>query len=737
MNVRPNDLPFTKMIFCLVAAFILVLFSCCKDAGNSSKPYKAWEVTGGSKENIKYADLNQIDTQNVKDLEVAWIYHSEGADSLKFSPIETNPIIVDNVLYGVSPKMKLFALVAGTGKQIWVFDPRDSLITGKWVRNSENMNRGVTYWSSATDKRIIYTVGPFVYAVDALSGSLIKSFGDQGGIDLRKGLGRDEKKSNMTPTSPVIVYKDLFIVSGQVDEETPGHIRAFDVKTGEQKWIFHTIPHPGEFGFDTWEDSTAYKTKGSANAWSGFSLDEKRGLVFAGIGNPTNDFYGGKRLGDGLFGNCILALDAETGKRKWHFQTVRHDVWDMDPSSAPILVTLNKGGQKIDALVQTTKTGLVFILDRETGTPIYPIEERPVPTFGAVEGEVLSPTQPFPVKPAPFARQGMTEKDLNSLVSADSYEDIKKRYAQYNSHGIYTPPSINGTVIFPGYDGGGEWGGPSFDPETGILYVNSNEMTWVLNLVKLEKTSNTQKTNLEAGAILYKKHCMSCHGPERLGGGDYPSLIAVNKKYNLIKFNELLSTGRRMMPPFNHMSLAEKNAIASLILELDGKKEELYAGKPETLATSSNEDNDSPDYSFTGYNKFLTKEGYPAVNPPWGTLNAIDLNTGEYVWKIPFGEFEELKKKGIPTTGRENYGGSVITSGGLLFIAASSDGKFRAINKANGKILFETELPAPGVATPATYVVNGKQFVVIACGGSKWGGKKGDAYVAFALPDKK
>lgn len=720
----------------IVASFSSLIFFLVKDWKSIETDYNEWKVSAGSKESIKYSTLSEIDTNNVKNLEIAWIYQSEQGDSSKFGPMQTNPIIVQDILYAVSPKMKLFALNAATGKEIWVFDPRDSIKNERWHRKSENMNRGVAYWEKDEDRRIIFTVGPVVFSIDATNGKLIRSFGEAGGIDLRKGLDREVQKSNMTPTSPVMVFKDYFIVSGQVDEGTPGHIRAFDVRTGDQKWIFHTIPYPGEYGYDTWEDSTAYKTKGSTNAWSGFSLDEKRGILFAGIGNPTNDFYGGDRWGDGLFGNCILALDANTGKRLWHFQTVHHDVWDMDISSAPILVSLNKDGKKIDAVAQTTKTGLIFVLDRLTGKPIYPVEERAVPTEGAVQGEKLSPTQPFPVLPAPFARQGMTEKDLNSLVSKSSFEDIKKRYQQYNSHGIYTPPSINGTIIFPGYDGGGEWGGPSFDPETGILYVNSNEMTWVLNLVKLESNVEGKKTNIEAGAILYKKNCMTCHGPERMGGGDYPSIIGAEKKYNYTKFNELLSSGRRMMPPFNHLSEEERIALASLVLDLKDKQGLTYSGKPETLKVGMEEDGNRPNYSNTGYNKFLTKEGYPAVNPPWGTLNAINLNTGEYVWKTPFGEFEELKKKGIPATGRENYGGSIVTSSGLLFIAANSDGKFRAINKTNGKILFETDLPAPGVATPATYQVNGKQFVVIACGGSKWGGKKGDSYVAFALPKK-
>lgn len=696
-------------------------------SGDTSRA--TWEVYGGSNENTKYSALSQIDTSNVNKLEVAWIYHSEKNDSTLFAPMECNPIIIDNVLYGVSPKLKLFAVDAETGIEKWQFNPDDSITNKTWRRNSVNMNRGVTYWSEGNDKRIIYTVGPIVFAVNAETGKLVPGFGKDGGIDLRKGLDRDESTLFVAPTSPVMVHNNVFFVSGLVGENTPGHIRGFDVKTGEQKWIFHTIPYPGEPGYETWEDTTAYKRLGSANSWCGFSLDKKRGILFAATGNPTNDFYGGDRLGDGLYGNCILAIEATTGKLLWHFQTVHHDVWDMDISSPPVLFTLNKNGKKTDAIAQTTKTGLIFVLDRETGKPLYPVEELPVPIKDLVEGEKLSPTQPFPVLPKPFVRHHLTENDLNTLVDDSSYQDILKRFRYYRHEGIYTPPTEKGTIIFPGYDGGGEWGGPAIDPETNILYVNANEMAWILNLVKNEAPPKKALTNLEAGTILYNTHCRTCHGPDRAGSGDNPTLLEVEKKYSFNEFSKLINTGRRMMPGFAHLDAHEKKAIASYILNMKDDQNKRFAGDLKV-------DNDisKPSYSSTGYYKFLTKEGYPAISPPWGTLNALNLNTGEYVWKIPLGEFEELKKQGVPTTGRENYGGPVVTAGGLIFIAATADGKFRAINKRTGSILWEIDLPAPGVATPAVYEIKGKQYVVIACGGSKWGGKQGDAYVAFALP---
>ncbi|RFS20236.1 pyrroloquinoline quinone-dependent dehydrogenase [Chitinophaga silvatica] len=704
-------------------------YSACGPGG--AKKYTDWKVTGGSRENVRYSSLNQIDTSNVDQLNVAWVYYSEKQDSSRYGSMQCNPIVVDNTLFGVSPKLKLFALDAATGVEKWSFNPADTIANKTWHRSSVNMNRGVAYWADGDDKRIIYTVGSVALCVNAQTGKLVTSFGKDGGIDLRNGLDRDSSKVFVAPTSPVMIYKDLFFLSGLVGEETPGHIRAFDVRTGKQKWIFHTIPYPGEPGYETWEDSTAYKYMGSTNSWSGFSLDEKRGILYAPTGNPTNDFYGGQRRGAGLYGNCILALDAATGKLIWHFQTVHHDVWDMDLSSPPVLVTIKKDGKAIDAVVQSTKTGLIFILNRETGEPIYPIEERAVDTTTALAREQLWPTQPFPTLPKPFARHTLTEADLNRLVDDSSYQDILTRFRSYRAGSIFTPPSKEGTVVFPGYDGGGEWGGPSVDPETNVLYVNANEMAWVLNIIDNNAPKEEKRTKLEAGAAFYNQYCMGCHGPERMGGGDYPSIIGVENKYNYTRFLELLSTGRRMMPGFNNLDSLEKDAIASFILNIKQQQNQEYKGR--------NEKRDAPPralYGFTGYHKFLTKEGYPAISPPWGTISAINLNSGEYLWKIPFGEFEELSKKGIPETGRENYGGPVTTAGGILFIGASADGYMRAYNKRTGALLWKVKLPAPGVATPAIYSINGKQYVVIACGGSKWGGQSSDAYVAFALPGK-
>jgi len=709
---------------------ILIFIASCNSKPKSS--YNSWEVYGGNKESNHFSSLTQIDTNNVAQLQVAWTYHT--GDSDRMTQIQVNPIMVDSVLYGVSPKLKLFALDAATGKEKWVYNPVND--TSAEVRGAGyfqfNVCRGVTYYTDdKNDKRIFYAASSRLYCIDAETGKPVLSFGKNGKIDLHDDLGRDVKNLFVSSTTPGIIYKDLIIVGTRVAEEAaaaPGYIRAYDVHTGKLRWIFHTIPQLGEAGYETWDNKEAYKHIGGVNAWAGFSMDEKKGIVFAPLGSASYDFYGGKRTGNDLFANCVLALDAATGKRIWHFQTVHHDIWDRDPPTAPVLVTITKDGKKIDALAQPSKSGFIFLLDRNTGQPIYPINETPVPTVSELVGEKTSPTQPIPSWPAPFVRQLLTEKDLNTIVPDSSYHDIKRRLEGYKTGNIFNPPSKEGTVIFPGFDGGAEWGGPGYDPSTGIIYINASEMPWILTMVDIKNQKKINETNLQAGERLYTTACMACHGPQRLGSGNYPTLIGVNKKYNEEQFMQLVSSGRRMMPANNQLAESEVKALASFILELKSEQNKKFIAP----VRAEDEWYKMP-YSATGYNKFLTKEGYPAVAPPWGTLNAIDLNTGKLVWKDTLGDYPELKARGIHS-GTENYGGPVVTAGGLVFIAATSDSKMRAFNKRTGKLLWETDLPACGFATPSVYEINGKQFLVIACGGGKLKKISGDAYVAFALP---
>jgi len=688
-----------------------------------------WQVSGGSKRADHFSSLKQIDTANVKHLKMAWTYHTNDADLSAHSQIQCNPIIVNGILYATTPKLKLIALDAKTGTEKWVFNPVGN--TNSSATFGMNNNRGVTYWESGSDKRILYCAGSNIYAINAANGQMIKSFGNGGTVDLHNDLGRYAKEMYVTATSPGIIYHDLYILGSRVNETAdaaPGHIRAYDVRTGKLKWIFHTIPQPGETGYETWEDHDAWKHIGSANSWAGFSLDEEKGLLFAPTGSAAYDFYGGKRLGAGLFANCVLALDAATGKLKWHYQVIHHDIWDKDLPTAPVLITVKKDGKNIDAIAQPTKHGFIFVLDRTTGKPLFPVKEMAVSTSSELKGEKPWPTQPIPELPVPFTRQTIMDKDINPYLSDDSKAEVLKRLHTYRYGSMFLPPGKKPSIIFPGFDGGAEWGGPAYDPTTGLLYINANEMAWVMTIIDAQPEAPKSENFKQAGERLFTNNCMSCHGQDRKGTGNFPSLIGVGKKYKDEQIVDLMQNGRRMMPSFRQLTLQEKKAIISFINNDIKTADNTFVPSNKAVDPYLN-----IPYQMTGYDKFLSQEGFPAIAPPWGTLNAINLNTGKMVWRIPLGNDPTFAQQGRPATGTENYGGPVVTAGGLVFIAATKDEKIRAFNKRNGKLIWEANLPASGFATPSIYAIDGRQYLVIACGGGKLGTKSGDAYVAFAL----
>lgn len=701
--------------------------------------YTGWTAYSGTKDGMRYSSLDQININNVKNLTVAWTYSSNDKDPKNRSQNQCNPIVIDGILYGTTPQLKLIALDAATGFPKWIFDPAILDSTSAKDRFAFfRVSRGVMFWKDAVndESRIFYSVGSKTYAVNAKDGNIIRSFGDNGFIELSNDLDR-EKDFNafFAATTPGVIYKDLMIMGMRVAESAdaaPGHVRAFDVRTGKRKWIFHTIPYPGEFGYETWPDKNAWKKLGGANNWAGMSLDEKRGIVYIPTGSIGGDFYGGFRKGKNLFANSLIALDATTGKYLWHFQTVHHDLWDRDLAANPNLVTLYKDGKKIDAVAQITKHGYIFMFDRVTGKPIFPIKEIPVPQ-NALPGEVTWPTQPIPTLPEPFARQTFGEKDLSDIDSS-THEEMLKIYKTVKESHMFAPPSKESSWIFPGYDGGGEWGGAAVDPESGILYVNSSEIPWILKMVDIPgKTSN--QTGGASGRSVYTKYCMSCHGVNLKGNGSsYPSLVNIDKRMDEESLRKIIVTGKNMMPSLKQIEAKDIDALMVYLLK-KSDKQSASTKEPTNLPSEKKKSiMDEVIYGMTGYNRFTDKNGYPGIKPPWGTLNAVNLNTGKLLWKVPLGAFEELTKKGIPATGTQVYGGPVVTKGGLIFVASTQDEKIRAFDKYTGAVLWEAQLPAAGYATPAVYAINGRQFVVIACGGGKLGSKSGDQYVAFALP---
>jgi glucose dehydrogenase len=784
-------------------------------ATGAAKHHTDWAVYGGQAAGEHYSPLRQINRRNVHQLKVAWSFNTKEEGGL-----QTNPLMVGRRLYAFTPTQKIIALDAATGKQIWSFSSGTPGL---------QPTRGLSYWSDGSRSILFAGLLSYLYALDPATGRPIVGFGEGGRIDLRKDLNeKDVTQSFAALTSPGLIYKDMIILGFRAPETQPalhGDIRAYDVHTGKLRWIFHTIPYPGDPGYETWPKD-AWKVTGAANNWAGMALDEQRGIVYVPTGSAVTDFYGADRVGDDLYANTLLALDANTGKRIWHFQGVHHDIWDRDFPSPPALLTVHMQGKQIDAVAQTTKQGYVFLFDRVTGRPLFPIEERPFPA-STVPGEKTSATQPLPLLPAPYARQRLTA-DLLTTRTPEAHAWAEREFQHLVSGGQFVPFSVDKqTVVFPGFDGGAEWGGPAVDPRTGVIYINANDLAWTGGLTenksggspgfrvyqsqcsvchggdrkgsppafpslvdqqkhlsaaeiitiihngkgRMPSFPNVQEAQLAslleyvktgkgegggahaalvptvnraeiAGGKVYDKNCAICHGEDLMGApSNYPGLIGVRQRLSDEQIVDNIHNGKGRMPGFPKLTNGDTAALlrflggAPVLAKEVGGDGASVSSKREVESTMTAA-GAAPRYRFTGYRKFLDPDGYPAVVPPWGTLNAIDLNTGRYLWKIPLGEYPELAQKGMKDTGSENYGGPIVTAGGLVIIAATNfDHTIRAFDGSTGTLLWSGDLPYAGNATPATYMIDGRQYIVIATSGQRNPkGPQGAAYVAFALP---
>jgi quinoprotein glucose dehydrogenase len=699
-----------------------------------------WGDYAGDADASQYSGLSQINRSNVSQLRVAWTYSTGDGNKYLF-----NPIVVDRTMYVLAQNNSVVALDATTGRQLWIHTTgaQTQLIT----------NRGINYWESTdrADRRLLFAVDNFLEEIDAKTGRAILNFGDHGRVDLRKGLGRDPATLTLVQsTTPGRVFEDLLILGSATNEEYasgPGDIRAYDIRSGRLVWTFHTVPHPGELGYDTWPKE-AWKTVGGANAWSGLSLDEKRGIVYVPTASPKYNFYGADRTGANLFGDCLLALNARTGKLIWYFQMVHHDIWDYDNGTAPMLLTVRHNGRLLDVVAQVGKEGFVWVFNRETGEPLWPIEERAVPK-SEMPGEVTWPTQPFPLQPPPFARQSFTEKDLSPFMEPEEREQLRRTIEGARNEGIFTPPGVTDTIEMPGNNGGANFQGAAVDPRNGTLFVVSKDLPCLLKL-ELDTPENLAegRSQEERGQAVFQSQCRLCHGADLRGRPPaVPALIDIGARVSAEDLRGVITHGRGPMPAFPMMSDVRLDSLLAYLLHPE-------RAPARSAANSSSGPSDSaaslPPEKLqyrSGFGFMFTQSGLPAIAPPWTTLTAYDLNQGTIKWQIPLGEVPELASKGFKSTGSHfPKVGPVVTAGNLIF-TGTRDRKVRALDSATGKILWETEVRAGLEGMPAVYQIDGREYVVF-CAAAQATTRTHDVpghpamrtpipgtYVAFALPD--
>ena len=711
------------MIKALQVCFIVLLAASACELTDSSKNYTPWTRFEGEPEATSFSPLDQIDRSNVDQLEIAWTY----------SPGEVTdfvPIVVDSIVYLRHGSETIAALHAGTGQELWT---RTFPSVPGSIRT-----RGFNYWESRdrSDRRLIFPIGNFhLVAIDAQTGDLTPSFGSNGSVDLREGLGvSPEVVVRATSGIPGVIFEDIIVLGSSPGEgytSGPGHIRAFNVRTGVQEWIFHTLPQPGEFGYDTWppgrsdnENMSNETARGGANAWGGLSLDTERGIVYVPLGSASYDFYGVDRLGENLFANSLVALDVRTGERIWHFQTIHHDLWDYDIAATPVLLTVAHEGEEVDIVAAASKTGMVFVFNRETGEPLWPIEERPVPV-SEMPGEEAWPTQPFTTKPEPFVPLTFDiEKDLNPYLLESERDSIVEAVRSMVYKGMYMPPDVRPTFQIPGNLGGANWGSTAGDPRNGTFYVMARNKPSVLALEQITAgRAGTGGSPIDNGHLLYQEHCQVCHGSDLQGqpAAGFPSLEDVTHRLSNSEFVQSVRSGGTRMPAF---PLLEDEELTAL---------QMYLANPQLAV--GNGDASGPVRYQTGYNHITDSKGVPIIKPPWTRLTAYDLNSGTIKWQVPVGEMPHLVAQGIRNTGMGNLnGGPSVTAGGLVFQAAGD--RLWAYDQDDGAVLWSGQLPANGKGIPAIYEVEGRQYVVISAPGERIEMEgQVPSYVAFSLPE--